>query len=256
MIGSQDFFLRHEIKYSITAGQRDDLLRALKPRLIADPHGESVVCSVYYDTPDYRLIRRSMEKPTYKEKLRIRSYGPAGPEDMVYIEIKKKYRDIVSKRRLSLSEREAEAYLSGKAKLSSATQIGDEIEYFRSCYPGIVPSVYICCDRMAFYSAVDPNLRLTFDQNIRWRNRELSLQGEAYGSPLLNDDQVLMEIKALSSLPIWLTNLLSEKKIYHNSFSKYGTAYCAMQENKQKGGCFTCLTSSSPVSSKAARLPA
>ena len=101
---SAEVFQRHEIKYLTNPKQRAYLEEVLKDRMVPDPHGESTICNVYYDTPNYRLIRRSLEKPAYKEKIRVRSYGTAAPDDMVFLELKKKYDGIVYKRRIELKE--------------------------------------------------------------------------------------------------------------------------------------------------------
>ena len=222
-------FQRHEIKFLVNASQRTFLENELLSRMVPDAHGESTICNVYYDTPDYRLIRRSLEKPVYKEKIRVRSYGTASPDDTVFLELKKKYKGIVYKRRIELKEKDAEQYLdylsSGKQKLPVSCQIGREIEYFCQYYGPLVPAVHLCYDRCAFFSKEDPELRITFDRNIRWSRHGLTLTAPPVGRQLLAEGESLLEIKTAGAMPLWLTKVLTEGRIRQISFSKYGLAY-------------------------------
>ncbi|MCI2058058.1 MAG: polyphosphate polymerase domain-containing protein [Oscillibacter sp.] len=218
-------FQRHELKYLVGSRQRAFLCDALARRMTPDPYGDSTVCSVYFDTPDFRLIRRSLEKPVYKEKLRLRSYGPANPEQPVFLELKKKFRDTVYKRRISLLEREAAAYLDGAAALPEDSQIGREIEAFRQFYGTLSPAVYLSYGRSACFSPEEPGLRVTFDRDILWRTDRLKLTDAPGGRRLLPPDISLMEIKTAGAVPLWLVRLLSAGKVRQTAFSKYGRAY-------------------------------
>lgn len=233
-------FERHELKYLVNERQRCALTQALQEHMAPDVHGESTICNVYYDTPDFRLARTSLEKPVYKEKLRLRSYGPARPEDPVFLELKKKYRGVVYKRRIQLAESSAEAFLNGGAPLPEESQIGRELEYFVRFYHPLVPAMYLSYDRAAYFDRGDPTLRLTFDRGIRWRTDGLSLTAQPGGAQLLRPEQSLMEIKAGEALPLWLTALLDQHRIRQIPFSKYGLAYQTMTaENtvESKGVC-------------------
>lgn len=225
-------FERHEIKYLVSERQRRFLVQALGEHTEPDPHGESTICNVYYDTPDFRLIRRSLEKPVYKEKLRLRSYGPARPRQDVFLELKKKYKGVVYKRRISVEETAAERFLDGLAPLPEESQIGREIEYFCRFYGGLVPAVHLSYDRTAYFSKDDPGLRITFDRDIRWRSNRLTLTAQPGGEQILAAGQSLMEIKAGASMPLWLVKLLGECQVRQTSFSKYGMAYETMLQNR------------------------
>jgi len=228
-------FERHELKYLVNDRQRRSLEQALQDRMVPDAHGESTICNIYFDTPDFYLIRRSLEKPVYKEKLRLRSYGPVTPGQPVFLELKKKYQGIVYKRRISIEEQAAMDFLCGRAPLPEQNQIGCEIEYFLKFYRNLGPAVHLSYDRTAFFSKEDKALRVTFDKNICWRTKELSLTRQPGGTKILQPGQSLMEIKAASALPLWLVHLLSGNQIYQISFSKYGSAYCAMlRENPEE----------------------
>ncbi|MGE4276095.1 MAG: polyphosphate polymerase domain-containing protein [Lawsonibacter sp.] len=225
-------FERHEMKYLLNDQQRFVLLQAMRNQIKPDPHGESTICNLYYDTPDFRLIRKSLEKPVYKEKLRLRSYGPVKPEQEVFLELKKKYNEVVYKRRISLPEQAADRFLRGDAPLPGKSQIGREIEYFLWLYQSLTPAVHLSYDRTAYFSKEDPNLRITFDRNIRWRRENLSLTAQPGGQQILAANQSLMEIKAGAALPLWLVKLLNREQISKTSFSKYGMAYESILQNK------------------------
>ncbi len=231
---NNNIFERHELKFLINEWQRRFLEQALRERIVPDPHGESTVCNVYYDTPDFRLIRASLEKPVYKEKLRLRSYGPALPDDSVFLELKKKYRGIVYKRRISVTEQEAVDFLNGAASLPEESQISREIDYFVQFYQDLGPAMYLSYDRAAFFSREDPDLRVTFDKKIRWRTEDLRLSEKPGGASILAPGQSLMEIKAADAIPLWLVDLLNEGQIRQISFSKYGRAYMSMLEGTYK----------------------
>lgn len=230
-----NIFQRREIKFLTDTRQRALLEQAFRGRMAPDPHGESTVCNIYYDTPDYRLVRRSLEKPVYKEKLRMRSYGRVEEDDTVFLELKKKYKGVVYKRRIALPEREAAAYMNGLAPLREDSQIGRELDYFRRFYGDLSGAVYLCYDRSAWFSAEDPNFRVTFDRNIRWRGEELRLTAPVGGEALLLPGQSLFEVKTADAIPLWLVEVLDAAQIRQASFSKYGEAYKTICERERKG---------------------
>ncbi len=233
---SNGTFQRHEVKFLLDSHQRSALERAMRGHMEADAYGESTICSLYYDTPDSRLIRRSLEKPDYKEKLRLRSYGAAKPDGKIFVELKKKYGGVVYKRRISMTEREATRFLAGNGAPPEDSQIGREIEYFLDFYQTLEPSMYLCYDRIAYFCPADENLRITFDRNIRWRTDGLTLTAPPRGEQLIRPDQSLLEIKTGTAMPLWLVNALNENGIRRTSFSKYGRAYTIEQTRKHIGG--------------------
>lgn len=218
-------FQRYEIKYLLDSRQRAIVEAAFRGRMLPDPHGESTICNIYYDTPDCRLVRSSLEKPVYKEKLRLRSYGPVFPEQQVFLELKKKYKGVVYKRRIEMAEDQAELYMAGLSPLPYNSQIGREIDYFRSFYRDLEPAVYLCYDRSPWYCAEDTNLRSTFDRNIRWRREDMTLTAMPGGAPLLLPHQSLFEVKTAGTIPLWLVEALERAEAQKASFSKYGEAY-------------------------------
>ncbi|MBS6751161.1 MAG: polyphosphate polymerase domain-containing protein [Firmicutes bacterium] len=227
-------FERRELKYRITDAQRAALEAAFGARMVPDEHGESTICNIYYDTADYRLIRASLEKPAYKEKLRLRSYGVTEPGGEVFLELKKKYKGIVYKRRITLPEDAAGEFIAGRAPLGEHGQIGREIEYFTAFYAPLLPAVHLSYERSAWFSREDRDLRITFDKNIRFRQEDVSLTLPAGGRRILPEGESLMEIKAAAALPLWLVSELDTLGIYQSTFSKYGEAYKAILAGAQK----------------------
>lgn len=225
----QNRFKRVEIKFILNDSQTEAVKRAFTGKMKADEYGKTRICNVYYDTPNFRLIRKSIEQPVYKEKLRVRSYGTPKAGDEVFIELKKKYDGIVYKRREKLPLLKAEELANGEEKFlcgeNELTQVEREIKYFSSVYGSLCPAVYLAYVREAFYSLTDPNLRITFDTDILWRDEDVDLTKGVYGTPVLPRGKTLMEIKTDKALPLWLVEVLSDEKIYKTSFSKYGEAY-------------------------------
>lgn len=221
----QTVFERYELKYMLTLEQKEKILKTMKLYMTLDKFGRTTIQNIYFDTEDYRLIRRSIEKPVYKEKLRVRSYGSAVNDGIVFVELKKKYKKVVYKRRVSLPISEAMEWLCKNRHCHLDTQIVDEIDYFLDYYKSLKPVLFLSYEREAFYSNDKSDFRVTFDENILCRQEDMSFISEAYGTSILPEGTVLMEIKCSGGIPLWMTHLLSEEHIYKTSFSKYGTAY-------------------------------
>ena len=233
-MNAQMVFQRYEIKYLMTRRQQDAVLRAMEPYMVADDYSHSSIRNLYLDTPQFLLIRRSLDKPVYKEKVRIRSYGRAGMDTPVFAELKKKYRSVVYKRRLSLPQRQVLDCISGKQPWPD-TQIGKELAYATAYYDSLSPAVFLSYERDAFHDRETGSFRMTFDTEIRFRRDRLTLDSDTSGIPLLGPDQVLMELKVSGALPLWMVQVLSEQKLFKTSFSKYGSAYQTMLTTPQGG---------------------
>lgn len=221
----QTVFKRYELKYLLSAAQKQVILSAMQPYMKPDKYGRTTIRNLYYDTDTYLLIRRSIEKPAYKEKLRLRSYAQADAGSIVFAEVKKKYRDVVYKRRIALPNRQAMEWLAGDVSSKQNTQIAREIDYFLSYYGALHPVVFLSYEREAYYAKDGSDFRITFDDTILCRQEDLSLESDVYGTAILPEGKVLMEIKCAGGIPLWMTQILSKEHIYKTSFSKYGTAY-------------------------------
>lgn len=231
----QGTFKRYEKKYLLEHEKYEILRDRLQDYMQVDDYGLTTICNIYFDTPDHRLIRASLEKPVYKEKLRLRSYGVPQKTDPAFIELKKKYKGIVYKRRIKSDLADAELYLyEGNSSVESG-QIKKEIDWFLNFYQNISPSMYISYERIAMYGLQDRNLRITFDSNITWREEDLWLEHGVWGNSLLKEGEKLMEVKIPGAMPIWMANFFSEMEIYPTSFSKYGRAYLESLTKSNKG---------------------
>ena len=238
----REVFKRIEKKYLMSGAQYEELRRRLEPIAAVDKYGQTTILNIYYDTPDDQLIRRSLEKPVYKEKLRLRTYGVPQPGGQAFVEIKKKYKGVVYKRRVSAPYEEALAWLDGSSvPLSERSsrirhsadgdeQILREIDYFQQFYQNLEPKMVIAYDRIAMAGREDPELRITFDTNLRWRTQDLDLRSGGYGRQLLQEGQVLCELKIAGAVPMELVRMFSELEIYPVSCSKYGNAYMLQQQ--------------------------
>ena len=218
-------FKRYELKYMLTLEQKEKILAAMEPYMQLDKYGRTTIRNLYFDTDSYRLIRRSIEKPAYKEKLRIRSYSQATADSTVFVELKKKYQKVVYKRRLPLCEADAMAWVCREGTCPQSTQISREIDYFIDFYGKLRPTVFLSYEREAYYDKSGGDFRVTFDDNILCRETDVDLCAEVYGEPILPQGKVLMELKCSGGIPLWMARVLSREKIYKTSFSKYGTAY-------------------------------
>ena len=221
----QSVFKRYELKYLLTKEQKQKMLQAMQPYMQIDEYGRVTIRNLYFDTDDYLLIRRSMEKPLYKEKLRLRSYAQVEENTPVYVELKKKFEDVVYKRRIATSNDQALAWLCQGGRPPQDTQIAREIDYVLSFYGKPAPTVFLSYEREAYYCTDGSDFRVTFDEHILCRQEALSLTEPAYGTPILPEDKVLMELKCSGGIPLWMVRHLSQEKIYKTSFSKYATAY-------------------------------
>ncbi len=219
----QSCFERYEKKYLLTPAQYRAVRQGMKSHMIPDVHPKYTICNVYYDTENYELIRASLEKPVYKENLRLRSYGVPGDRDPVFVELKKKFDGVVYKRRITMDARGAVPYLNG-VRGGDGSQISREIDWFLQFYQP-EPKVFLAYDREAWAAADGGELRVTFDTAIRVRSNNVDLMYGDHGVPLLEQDLILMEIKIPGTASLWLSRLLSENSIFPTSFSKYGMYY-------------------------------
>ena len=227
-----EVFNRVEKKDVISEEEYDKFYEEIKEYMDTDKYCKDgqfySINNIYYDTETDALIRASIEKPVYKEKLRLRSYGVPTLDKKVFLEIKKKYKGVVNKRRTKLLLQQAYDFTEKGIIPTEGDyinhQVVKELDYFIRFYKPM-PKLFLAYDRMAMFGKEDNNLRITFDRNIRTRRENLRLEMGDEGEQLLDEGQVLMEIKTPTSFPLWLTEILTRMEIKNNSFSKYGTEY-------------------------------
>ena len=236
-----EVFNRYEHKYLLDKETFEKVLRILDDHMVMDSHnkdhGPYTIANIYFDTPDDFLIRTSLSKPMYKEKLRLRAYGIPGTDSKVFLEIKKKFNGLVNKRRTKLKLSEAYSFVASgippEPQDYMNTQVLREIEYFMKIYD-LSPKLYLAYDRIAYFEKNNKDLRISFDMNIRSRRYDLTLESVDYCEKLLPDDVYLMEIKTSMAKPLWLVDMLSELNIKRQRFSKYGTEFKRMINSKTK----------------------
>ncbi len=233
-VKNQMVFERYELKYLIERRRQEEILAAMEPYMVPDEYSHSSIRNLYLDTPDYRLIRRSLEKPVYKEKIRVRSYGRADADAPVFVELKKKYRSVVYKRRISMPQREALACIRDGHPWPQS-QIGRELAYAAGFYTDLQPVVFLSYERDSYRGRQQEEFRVTFDSAIRYREDRLTLDSDTQGIPVLPENMVLMELKAAGAVPLWMSRILSGLGIYQTSFSKYGTVYQTIFSEQMKG---------------------
>ena len=221
----QQVFKRYEKKYMLTPEQEEKFLKAIEGKMMMDQYGEHTICNIYFDNDSFDLIRTSLEQPIYKEKLRLRTYGvPKDGSHTAFVEIKKKYKRVVYKRRIPMTLEEAENYLYKGIRPEKDSQILREIDWLIK-RTNVVPKVFLSYRRRAFYGLQNKDFRMTLDQNITCRYDDLHLGSGVYGTQILPEGYSLLEIKIPGIMPMWMSAILSELKIFPNSFSKYGTYY-------------------------------
>ena len=221
---------RYELKYLLNKNQLEYFMDEISHYMKVDKYGLTFIASIYFDTPDYRLINKSIEKPKYKEKLRLRGYGLVKPGEPTFLEVKRKCDGIVYKRRIALPENEAFELITNR-EAKEKDQISRELEAFMETYKGLEPKYMIIYDRLAYYQD-DSDLRITIDMNPRYRTNDLNLHTSMNGTPLIKEGGAILEVKVQHSVPTWLSAILSKGKIYQTSFSKVGTAH--KEEMKKK----------------------
>ena len=213
---------RYEMKYLLSAEQTLALREKLQGRMQADQYGKTPIASLYYDTPNYRLIRASLEKPAYKEKLRLRSYGPATEDSPVFLELKRKACGVVYKRRVQTTLPQVRRFFAGED--ADGGQIARELAAFRDHYGTLRPACLIVYDRTAYFEP-GGDLRLPIDEDPRYRLDDLTLTNSMDGTPLFEPGRAILEIKIQNAVPLWLNAILNECGVAKSSFSKYGEAY-------------------------------
>jgi len=220
----ENIFRRVEEKYLLTEEDKVKLFERISKYLEKDKFFESTICNIYFDNKNSDLIVNSLEKPIYKEKIRLRSYNKAPSLDSeVFLEKKDKYKGIVGKRRIKMTLGEFYEYMKNH-KYDKSNQIMKEIDYFINYYD-LNPAIYIAYDRKSYKGIEDPNLRITLDTNLRSRNSDLKLELGDAGKKYFKNKYYIMEIKTLGAMPLWLVRSLSELNIFPTSFSKYGKIY-------------------------------
>ncbi|MCL1787878.1 MAG: polyphosphate polymerase domain-containing protein [Defluviitaleaceae bacterium] len=218
----ESIFRRQEVKFVITDAQRGQIYDFVAGRIPPDVFGKYLVQSLYFDTDHWDVICTSIDKPLFKEKLRLRCYGVPNLHSTMYLELKKKYRGIVHKRRIAFPMAELEHKSVRDIAAADTTQVGRELNFYLQSMP-VHEKVHISYHRAAFED--DSGLRITFDTDVRFRTNLLDYQHPDGGRPILPPGLTVIEVKTLGGIPMWLARAFSNLSIYPTSFSKYGVGY-------------------------------
>ncbi len=219
---AQEVFRRREVKYILTPEKYTELLTSLQNDLEKDRFYKGTNCSVYFDNEKHYLAVHTLEKPLYKEKFRVRSYNvPKSLDDTVYLEIKKKFDGLGNKRRIAIKLKDFYHYLETGQLATNNPQIQSELDYCFKLY-NLKPSLYLAYDRLSYCGKNDPDFRVTFDHNVRSRTTDLRLESGDHGEKYFQNNEIVMEVKAQESFPLWFVRTLSQLKIYPTSFTKFG----------------------------------
>lgn len=222
----EEIFNRIEKKYLIDVPTRKKLLNVIEKNTKEDKYFKSEIFNIYFDTDNFDLIIKSIENPDFKEKFRARGYSGF---DRVFLEIKTKEKErdvrIGHKRRVLLTHKQFKKFLKREktAEELAGGQIAKEVDYLVS-YFDLKPQILVYYSRKSYVGEDD--LRITFDENLSYRNKDLNFKRTIHDKHYFSDKRnIIMEVKARGGMPLWLTHLLSENKIFPERFSKIGKIY-------------------------------
>ena len=233
-----EIFRRKEQKYLITTKQYKQLVQLISPYMRPDKYGidgRYTVTSLYFESDDHKIYFETKNKLKYRQKLRLRIYDNTDINGTAFFEVKQKHKKVVNKRRMLLPLSEAYRYIERQDPCidnydGSNVQVLREIDYFRNLYR-LEPEMIVSYDRHALHCITDPDLRITFDFNLRCRNNDLSLENGPYGAHFIDPDLVVLEVKVNDSVPLWLTRILQQLNCEQRSASKFCTSLELLKSN-------------------------
>ena len=222
---------RMEQKYFVSFDKYKELMNKIEDKLVKDKYFDERIYNIYFDNDQYEFMTKSLDKPLYKEKVRLRSYETADKNSNVFLEIKKKYQGHGNKRRVVINYDEAKEYIDNKTIPNTNMQIMNELDYtFKK--NNLKPKISLTYDRLSYAFKEDDSYRVTFDTNIRYSNKKLDLVDLDDDYCLFNDGYI-MEVKTLKGYPTWFIKALNELKLYPVSYSKVGEAYKELKERNE-----------------------
>lgn len=200
--------------------------------------GNYKIVSLYFDSDDHIIYNQTLNNSRFRQKLRLRIYENATLDDDAFLEIKQKYNRVVNKRRTTLKLRDVYDYLE-KSNFQtinvSNSQIMSEIDSFKNLYQ-LRPELIISYERQALIGIEDPDLRITFDYNLRCRKDTLRIENGSQGMNFVDPNLVILEVKVSHSVPLWLSRLLSHHACLRKSVSKYCTSFELINNQKSERG--------------------
>ena len=222
---------RMEQKYFVSFDKYNKLMKLINNKLVKDKYFSERIYNIYFDNDEYEFMTKSLDKPLYKEKVRLRSYETKDKNSNVFLEIKKKFQGHGNKRRVVINYNEAKDYIDNKIIPNTNKQIMGELDYtFKK--NNLKPKISLTYDRLSYAFKEDESYRVTFDTNIRYSNKKVDLVDLDDEYCLFNDGYI-MEVKTLKGYPSWFIKALNELKLYPVSYSKVGEAYKELKERNE-----------------------
>lgn len=229
-------FKRIETKYIVAKDDVKDLIKDLKEYVVEDDYPTSTISNIYFDTENFDVIQDALAKQHRREKIRMRTYIEKPQADSpVFLEVKSKDEEGIGHKFRLVATSQAIINLITDGKVDHQIQDPDlvqEIQRLRKRYGHrLEPRMFIYYDRLSLKEKKSiqgypyQKIRVTIDQNLVFRDQAVSLFDGKKGEPLLEDDFVIMEIKAPGQEPQWLKDLLEKYGLVKQKFSKYSCAY-------------------------------
>ena len=229
-------FKRIETKYIVSKDKLDKLIQDLKEYLVEDDYPISTISNIYFDTEDFDVLLDDDFGAKRKEKVRMRTYlSHPKADSQVFLEIKTKDQEGIGRKYRLLSTPSSIISFITKGHLDVSitdTVVIETVKKLQRDYRfAIKPRMYIYYDRYSLkekksIEGYDYNkIRITIDQNLIYRDENVSLFAGNHGAPLLDDSTVIMEIKAPGNKPQWLQDILDKYGLMEHKFSKYSCAY-------------------------------
>ena len=237
----ETIFKRIETKYVVSKEILDKLIQDLKEYLVEDDYPISTISNIYFDTEDFAVLQDDDFGNNRKEKVRMRTYlSNPKVDSQVFLEIKTNDQEGVGRKFRLLSTPSSIINFMTKGRLDSTITDKVVIEKVKKLHQdykqAIQPRMYIYYDRYSlkekkYIEGYDYNkIRITIDQNLVYRDENVNLFAGNHGVALLDDDTVIMEIKAPGNKPQWLQDILNKYGLMEHKFSKYSCAYHKSQE--------------------------
>ena len=218
---------RYEQKYLLSKEEYNNLINLIENYLVKDKYFMETIYNIYFDNDQFELINRSIEKPIYKEKMRMRSYYKTDNDTNIFLEIKKKYADTSNKRRVIISYKDYLDYINKGIIPECDKQIMSEIDYCFKNYK-LKPKIKLVYDRLAYNLKNNDSFRITFDTNVRYNLNNFDFNNE--DDITFMNDGYIMEIKTFNGIPLWFNKVLNNLNIYPTSYSKVGKIYNNVKE--------------------------
>lgn len=234
-----EIFSRRELKFLLPFETYKALANDMMPYMRYDKFGDGFgrynIVSLYFDTPQKTIYYETRNKLLFRQKLRLRVYDEADLNSTAFLEVKQKFKNVVNKRRTLVPLQSAYDYIYQNQSIAdqvSNPQILKEIDHFKQLY-NLHPEIVVSYDRQAFHGLYDPDLRVTYDYNLLCRNDDLHIENGPQGENFVDPNLVVMEVKITNSVPLWLTELLSDYGLQKQGVSKFCTSLDVMEQGDQ-----------------------